>query len=50
MKKYYTFKSVAIIEAENEEEARLDFADNSFDFAANAECIEHATFEEAMKI
>ena len=38
MKKYYTFKSVAIIEAENEEEARLDFADNSFDFAANADC------------
>lgn len=38
--KTYTFTATATIEAENEQEARNKFADNSFDFAASAEVIE----------
>ena len=36
--KRFKFYSETIIEAETEEEAKEKFADNSWDFAANAEC------------
>ena len=37
MSKLYTFTASTIIEADNEEEAKQKFADNSFDFASEAE-------------
>lgn len=36
--KRFKFYSETIIEAESEEEAKEKFADNSWDFAANAKC------------
>jgi len=42
-KRVFKFTSVAIIEVkadQDEEDAKQKFADNSFDFAANAECEE----------
>jgi len=39
----YKFKSEQIIEADSIEEAKHKFADNSHDFAANAECKELLT-------
>jgi len=38
--KKFKFISEYIIEAENEEQAKMEFADNSFNFAADAECVE----------
>ena len=38
--KTYIFRSEQFVDAENEDGAREIFADNSFDFAANAECEE----------
>ena len=38
--KRYLFTSTQFVHAENEEEAREKFANDSFDFAANAECEE----------
>ena len=36
----YIFRSDQIVDAQDEQEAWAKFADNSFDFAANAECEE----------
>lgn len=38
--KRFQFTSISVIEAETEEEAKEQFANESFDFAANAECEE----------
>ncbi len=38
--KKYKFISVSYVEADSEEEAKMKFADNSTDFAANADCEE----------
>jgi hypothetical protein len=40
MKKLYKFVAETFVEAENEDEAWDQFADNSWDFAAGAECDE----------
>lgn len=40
--KTFKFTSVSYIEAENEEEAMDKFADESWNFAANADCEEVA--------
>lgn len=47
--KFYKFKADRIIEAESLEKARDIFADESWDFASEADVTVHKTFEDAMK-
>ncbi len=47
--KTYRFRSVAYVEAENEEEAREEFSSNSFYFAAEADVEEFSSFNEALQ-
>ena len=44
--KRYVFRSYQFVHAENEAEAREKFANDSFDFAANAECEELQELED----
>jgi hypothetical protein len=46
-KKIYKFIGTAYVEAETEEEAQEIFANESFNFAADADCYEYDTWADA---